>query len=451
MNTRFCSPGRILPYLFYFSLLYFLLWCWKPARAQRIAGFKPLQIGDTVPDVTINNILHYKTKAAKFSDFKGKLLILDFWATWCSPCVAMIPRMDSLQKQFEGRVQFMPVAYQTENEVAVFNQKYDKRKGRRIAVPEVVGDSVLHFLFPHTYLPHYVWIGGDGIVKAVTDMHQINSANIESLLAQQQFVLEEKKDETPVPYNCEKPFLINGNGGAGENLVFHSAFTGYTQGLGNGYFLTRHKEDNFLTSKITVRNIPLPQIYCIALGEGKIYIGKNRMLIETKDSLELTGLQYGSGKQYHNWQQGNTFCYEIITPRYLNKDIYKIMQQDLDRLVTGYSAAMELRETKYYALVRTSEKDLIKTSGRQKVSSFDGTGCTLTNQPLTELFGQLNVIYLQNLPYPFLDNTGYTGNVDMEIQASMSSIESLNLALAKYDLKIAEQVGEVPMLVIRDR
>ncbi len=70
---------------------------------------KGIQIGQQVPDLLLTNLHNYRDKqgnlssSAKISDFKGKLLILDFWATWCSPCVAMIPKMDSLQQEFKDK------------------------------------------------------------------------------------------------------------------------------------------------------------------------------------------------------------------------------------------------------------------------------------------------------------------------------------------------------------
>ena len=140
------------------------------------AQTKPLNIGDQAPDITIAQLLNYKTSSFKLSDFKGKLLIIDFWATWCSPCVAMMPKTDSLQKQFNGRVQFLPVSKEGKNLVEGFLAKMNKEK--HITIASACNDTLLNSLFVHHYLPYYVWIDQNGKVIATTEAKEVNEKNI---------------------------------------------------------------------------------------------------------------------------------------------------------------------------------------------------------------------------------------------------------------------------------
>ena len=42
-------------------------------------------------------------KPVKLSDFKGKVVVLNFWATWCAPCRMEIPALIALQKQYAAK------------------------------------------------------------------------------------------------------------------------------------------------------------------------------------------------------------------------------------------------------------------------------------------------------------------------------------------------------------
>src|SRR5438034_11080815 len=54
-------------------------------------------VGDSAPDfsITADN-----GRTVSLSNFGGKLLVLNFWATWCQPCVEEIPSLDAFQNHF---------------------------------------------------------------------------------------------------------------------------------------------------------------------------------------------------------------------------------------------------------------------------------------------------------------------------------------------------------------
>jgi len=51
------------------------------------------------PDFTLKN---EKGENVKLSDYKGRTLVLNFWATWCAPCLAEIPSLENLTKRAEA-------------------------------------------------------------------------------------------------------------------------------------------------------------------------------------------------------------------------------------------------------------------------------------------------------------------------------------------------------------
>ncbi|HBR16366.1 MAG TPA: thioredoxin family protein [Deltaproteobacteria bacterium] len=67
--------------------------------------FAPVLEGSTAPDFTLPDL---KGKMVKLSDYKGKVVFLNFWATWCKPCEEEIPSMqimyDVLKKQSQNFV-----------------------------------------------------------------------------------------------------------------------------------------------------------------------------------------------------------------------------------------------------------------------------------------------------------------------------------------------------------
>src|SRR5512135_2959484 len=56
--------------------------------------------GKTAPDFELKDI---NGKVVKLSDFRGKAVVLNFWATWCPPCKVEIPWFEDLQNQYRDQ------------------------------------------------------------------------------------------------------------------------------------------------------------------------------------------------------------------------------------------------------------------------------------------------------------------------------------------------------------
>lgn len=71
----------------------------------------------TAPAFALKDI---KGRTARLSDYKGKVLLVNFWATWCAPCQAEMPDLVRLQKEYQARgLQIIGVTYPPERPSAV--------------------------------------------------------------------------------------------------------------------------------------------------------------------------------------------------------------------------------------------------------------------------------------------------------------------------------------------
>ena len=55
-------------------------------------------IGALAPDFMSNDLVR---KTVGFSDIKAKVLVIDFWATWCGPCLASLPHTEEVVNRYQ--------------------------------------------------------------------------------------------------------------------------------------------------------------------------------------------------------------------------------------------------------------------------------------------------------------------------------------------------------------
>jgi peroxiredoxin len=100
-----------MPRIFRFSLAFLavafsLSFSWLPARAQSKINYKvipnlePMKENALTPEFSL---LDPQGKKVSLKDFRGKIVFLNFWASWCVPCREEMPAMERLYQEFKDK------------------------------------------------------------------------------------------------------------------------------------------------------------------------------------------------------------------------------------------------------------------------------------------------------------------------------------------------------------
>lgn len=97
--------------------------------------YKNLKKGGDAKDFTMQDA---KGKTYSFKDFRGKMLVIDVWATWCGPCCAQIPHYAKLVEQFKGNknVEFISISLDSDKQKWLRKVAQDKPKWKQFICPD---------------------------------------------------------------------------------------------------------------------------------------------------------------------------------------------------------------------------------------------------------------------------------------------------------------------------
>ncbi len=89
------------------------------------------------PDFSLTDL---SGRALKLSDYRGKVVVLDFWATWCDPCKEEIPHFIALQQKYPEQLQLIGLSLDDdEKPVRAFQQQYRMNYPVALATPALAG------------------------------------------------------------------------------------------------------------------------------------------------------------------------------------------------------------------------------------------------------------------------------------------------------------------------
>lgn len=99
-------------------------------------------------------------------DFKGKYIYIDVWATWCGPCLAQLPFLQALEKQYEGRnIHFLSISIDT---LKNYNKWKKMIADNNMGGIQVIADNSAESQFVKDYfissIPRFILIDPEGII-----------------------------------------------------------------------------------------------------------------------------------------------------------------------------------------------------------------------------------------------------------------------------------------------
>ncbi|HUP12943.1 MAG TPA: redoxin domain-containing protein [Niastella sp.] len=394
------------------------------------------QVGQLCPEFSFDTLFNYKKDKLALSELKGKFVIIDFWGTFCMPCITDFPRWENLQKRFGDTLQFLLVP--TDGYVKT-KQFYDAREkaNKPMTLPCGINSNLVKY-FQVKEVSTFAWIDNQGYIKAITDYAQLTEKNIADFVNRKELVAQEK--ETFIKVDYKKSLFEIAKETDSNSVLYGSVFTKYVKGLRSVLNPGKRVE-----GRIYLHNMPIRNLYQLAFGDADTTgtFEYSRTIVESAHPEKIAPPE---GEDFNRWKIDNTYCYELRVPAAKKKDIYKIMRKDLQQLL-GYNAYLEYRMQK--CLVLKADKGfryLEDTTIAPKLSVSAG-GLTVRNYPFSRFTSNIRHYLAKQI---FIDETGLSGRVDITIQAPMNEIDAVNTELKKYGLSIQSEDRQVQMLIIKD-
>jgi peroxiredoxin len=143
-----------------------------PPKTPQKRPMNLLDVGMSAPDWQLTDA---EGKTHALSEYRGKVVVLDFWATWCLPCTAIMPRMQKLHEKFasSGVVVFGVNAWENSDPVALM-----KKKGFSYELL-LKGEGIAE-AYKVTTLPVVYVIGTDG--KVIYCHEGVDDKNLSSVI-----------------------------------------------------------------------------------------------------------------------------------------------------------------------------------------------------------------------------------------------------------------------------
>lgn len=375
-------------------------------------------LGKKVPDLTFEQIINYDRQNAKLSDFEGKIVILDFWATWCRSCIKAFPHLEDLKRKFGEKIEILTIT-STDSEERI--ERFLSRSKNKTTLP-IVLDSAKVFTkqFPHRTMPHTVVIGADRITKVITSAENITEAVIIDLLNQKEVNIKEKKSDL----TWSKDDHLSP-----DDAIFQLTLAPFK---GGSTMVTTFENGRILMNGVTHR---------------LLYEYANEFPSYTRTILEIDGKEVNKS----SFTNVSRYSLEVIAPDKTEQQVRSILLDFLHNTLS-LKSRVEKRKIPVKVLKRAAGPLKMKEAipGSKEEFWFSGTGLHMKNGSVDKRFMRFfeNRFAKKDQIIAVLDETGLSGNYDVDIPWYNEDPENIHKELKRLGLKLVDAEREIELLIL---
>lgn len=189
---------------------------------KKIDLSKTLRVGNAFVPPSAVQQMRGTGKLVDLQKLKNKVVILDFFDTFCGTCIQTMPKLQKLQDKLKDKIQIITVAWQDRGTLEKFYESNQFLKENKVNLPVIYSDVYLKDRFPHQTVPHIVFLY-NGKVQAITGNKLITEEHIMSLY-------EKGKIDLPLKDDFGKGNLM-GEGTVETQIKGAVSLSGYQNGV----------------------------------------------------------------------------------------------------------------------------------------------------------------------------------------------------------------------------